>query len=248
MMRRMLCLAALGLFLQWTEDAKADNFVVNGGFESGDFDGWTLGGDTRYDRVITYNVQSGDYAARFAGFGSDTVLSQYISTPVEANYLVSYWLAGDGQFPNDIAVSFGEQMLFSQVDVSPFSYTQYSFNVWATAPISTLEFDARDDPAYFYLDDVFVTPALPGDANADGKVDVNDLTIVLTGYGTSGTIWNQGDFNNDTMVDVNDLTIVLTNYGTTSSASIKTVPEPSCVVLLGIALFGQLAIALRRAK
>ena len=48
---------------------------------------------------------------------------------------------------------------------------------------------------YFYLDDVSVTPPEPGDANGDGKMDINDLTIVLTNFGTSGRTWSQGDFN-----------------------------------------------------
>ena len=28
---------------------------------------------------------------------------------------------------------------------------------------------------------------LPGDANSDGRVDINDLTVVLGHYGTSGS-------------------------------------------------------------
>ena len=55
---------------------------------------------------------------------------------------------------------------------------------------------------------------LPGDANGDGKVDINDLTIVLANYnqsiGTNGR--GLGDFNADQKVDINDLTIVLAHY------------------------------------
>ena len=29
-------------------------------------------------------------------------------------------------------------------------------------------------------------PAIPGDANVDGRVDINDLTIVLSNYNQSG--------------------------------------------------------------
>ena len=74
---------------------------------------------------------------------------------------------------------------------------------------------------------------LPGDANGDGKVDINDLTIVLTNFGQTGTTWSQGDFNGDGHVDVNDLTIVLSNFGTTDGAgNIKAVPEPSAMAIL----------------
>ena len=55
--------------------------------------------------------------------------------------------------------------------------------------------------------------ALPGDANLDGKVDINDLTIVLANYGQTGMTWTQGEFTGDGTVDINDLTIVLAHYG-----------------------------------
>ena len=86
---------------------------------------------------------------------------------------------------------------------------------------------------------MILRPYLPGDANQDGKVDINDLTKVLTNYGQSGTTWTQGDFNGDGKVDINDLTKVLTNYGQSlglSAAGIAAVPEPSTVVLLAALL------------
>ena len=49
-------------------------------------------------------------------------------------------------------------------------------------------------------------------------------------------------------VDINDLTIVLANYGTTYSRgrASAAVPEPSCLVLLGIGAVVLLACARRR--
>ena len=80
-----------------------------------------------------------------------------------------------------------------------------------------------------------LTPALSGDANLDGQVDVNDLTIVLAHFGqSSGMTWYTGDFNGDGEVDINDLTIVLANFGKTSGTGggIAPVPEPSIITLL----------------
>ena len=68
-----------------------------------------------------------------------------------------------------------------------------------------------------------MTP-LSGDANLDGKVDINDLTIVLANYGQTGKTWTTGDFNGDGTVDINDLTIVLTNYGKTSARPPRAFP------------------------
>ena len=75
--------------------------------------------------------------------------------------------------------------------------------------------------------------ALPGDANLDSKVDINDLTIVLSHFGqTTGMNWGTGDFNGDGKVDINDLTMVLSHFGqtvgTSVGGSLSAVPEPSC--------------------
>ena len=65
-----------------------------------------------------------------------------------------------------------------------------------------------------YRPDAFLlTPLEPGDANGDGRVDINDLTIVLANFGQTGMAWSQGDFTGDGTVDMNNLTIVLANYG-----------------------------------
>ena len=64
-----------------------------------------------------------------------------------------------------------------------------------------------------------ITHLLPGDANGDGKVDINDLTIVLAHYGQTGMTWAQGEFTGDGTVDINDLTIVLANYGQSAGSS-----------------------------
>jgi hypothetical protein len=94
----------------------------------------------------------------------------------------------------------------------------------------------------------YQTP-LPGDANGDGTVDINDLTIVLAHYGQTGMAWAQGEFTGDGTVDINDLTIVLAHYGQSigaSAAATAAVPEPSCLVLVGIGVAALLASARRR--
>ena len=90
----------------------------------------------------------------------------------------------------------------------------------------------------------------PGDANGDGRVDVNDLAIVLTNFGsTTDVSWATGDFNDDGKVDVNDLTIVLANFGYSTSASgagPAAVPEPGALAMFGACLTGLLAWAWRK--
>ncbi len=102
--------------------------------------------------------------------------------------------------------------------------------LWATNPSSLTE-------------GAILTPALPGDANGDGKVDINDLTIVLANYGKTATTWSQGEFTGDGTVDINDLTIVLAHYGQSLGAAaggMAAVPEPSTLVLISAAAIGLL--------
>jgi hypothetical protein len=93
--------------------------------------------------------------------------------------------------------------------------------------------------------------AHPGDANEDGRVDINDLTIVLSHFGDTGCTWTQGSMDGDPKgtVDINDLTIVLANYGwTATSNGPATVPEPSALVLLGAVVVGLVACVWRGAR
>jgi hypothetical protein len=92
---------------------------------------------------------------------------------------------------------------------------------------------------------------LPGDANGDGKVDVTDLSKVLTNYNKSGMQWADGDFDGSGTVDVTDLSKVLTDYNKglgSSSAAMRTVPEPGAPALLAGGLLGLLASARRKRK
>jgi hypothetical protein len=95
---------------------------------------------------------------------------------------------------------------------------------------------------------VFVSQALaPGDANADGAVDIADLSVVLTNYDKTGVSWSQGDFDANGAVDIQDLSKVLSNYDKTFTAGITAVPEPSTLVLTALG-FAALWLCARRKR
>lgn len=86
----------------------------------------------------------------------------------------------------------------------------------------------------------------PGDFNFDGVVDVSDLGILATNYGTtSGMTWEKGDASGDCAVDVSDLGILATYYGTSTEVAASATPEPGTMTLMGV---GALALLFRRRK
>lgn len=74
---------------------------------------------------------------------------------------------------------------------------------------------------------------IQGDANHDGKVDDNDLGILLGAWGT-GTTWTQGNFKGSGVVDDNDLGILLGHWTGSAAAA----PEPVTLALLALGGIG----------
>jgi len=90
----------------------------------------------------------------------------------------------------------------------------------------------------------------PGDADLDGDVDLDDLTILGTFFGGSGT-WTNGDFDATGQVDLDDLTILGTFFGTNTNTSLSfdealaasglaDVPEPGSLAALALGAGGLL--------
>jgi hypothetical protein len=140
--------------------ASAANLVDNGGFESGNFAGWSLAGNTGYTGVGTVGVfgiapTEGSFLAYFGAIGSDTVMTQSLAVTSSSHYTVSFDLADDGASSGqDFSASFGGTSLLSLNSLSS-SFTHYSFDVLGGTGV--LQFGARNDPNYWLLDNVSVT-------------------------------------------------------------------------------------------
>ena len=80
-----------------------------------------------------------------------------------------------------------------------------------------------------------------GDANGDGKVDLNDLNIVLNNLGQTTSDRTKGNFDGAPTIDLTDLNDVLNALGTTASGNAvplggETTPEPAALFVLAPAL------------
>ena len=65
-------------------------------------------------------------------------------------------------------------------------------------------------------------PSLPGDLNNDNTVNVTDLSILLSNYGTSNST---ADINSDGTVNILDLSALLSHYGESYSVGSSTIPN-----------------------
>lgn len=83
-----------------------------------------------------------------------------------------------------------------------------------TRDLSGISLDGNGDgiPGDDYL---FTFRVLPGDADADGDVDFDDLLVLVRNYGSSGRTFAEGNFNYDPQggVDFDDLLLLAQRYG-----------------------------------
>jgi hypothetical protein len=141
----------------------AADLVTNGGFEAGSLSGWSGSVLTNpYSGVACLgagSVPEGSCEAFLGTSGNADTLSQVLSTVAGQSYTIRFSLLGDGSVPSDFSVSFGGQVLYSAAaGLLPTTPQVLSFVAAATGSATALTFGFQNDPGYFLLDAVSVTP------------------------------------------------------------------------------------------
>lgn len=150
--------------LAFASVAVGQNLVLNGNFGTGSFTDWTLSGDPNNNGVCSVSTcpagfaPMSTYAAFFGPVGDTTTLSQMIPTTAGDTYTLSFYLADPvAGTPNYFSVSFGNATLSLNNWGSSFGWQEFSLITTANSSSTDLSFTFRNDPAYWFLDNVSVT-------------------------------------------------------------------------------------------
>ncbi len=157
------------------------NIVANGSFETGDFTGWTQGGNTGFTGVECpgfglVGPNDGRCDAFLGPVGSNGTLSQVLTTLPGRLYSINFDFQPDGGSPSNFSATWDAQpALFSVTNPAASAYQVLHFVALATSPTTSLTFSFRDDPGFLKLDSVNVQVPEPG-------------TMALLGIGMTGLL------------------------------------------------------------
>ncbi|QDU71878.1 family 16 glycosylhydrolase [Mucisphaera calidilacus] len=191
------------------------------------------GGGTSYSGVAqgSYQVEPGQ-KIRVSSHAMIPSLDSLIGTDNFVTMKLEFYSVLGGQFFSEDMISFIETTIASSTS---------DLDTWllntleATVPEGAVEtrlafvFVQNDGaPGTVYIDDAtlqVLRDADPGDANADGEVNLLDLSALASNFGGTGA-WVQGDFNADGNVDLLDLSLLASGFNTDA------VPTPGSAMLL----------------
>ena len=136
--------------------------------------------------------------------------------------------AEDTQYENDTTIN------IYNADGSLFGSGAFTLAKGSRVPLeqlATVHLSFRGDRG-IHIDDVSVTAILPecepGDADKDGDVDDDDLSLLLANWGQEVTC-TKGEFSGEPPVNDDDLSLLLANW---TGPLVSAVPEPMTLMLL----------------
>jgi hypothetical protein len=142
---------------------------TNGGFETGDFTGWTTGGNFSITAVYTgsfagFTPHGGAHASYWGSITTDASIQQTIGANAGDTVTIGFWygIAGGGSNDHFLATFDGQTLFEVNNDTGHTTWTQFTFGpIIVSANNPVLSFASHNNPSYDVLDDITVciTPA-----------------------------------------------------------------------------------------
>lgn len=154
-MKRFTGLTALALAGGLSSVATAE-LVTNGGFETGDFAGWTQVGDTGATSVWNVGSYEGTFNAYFGPSspgGITQVLSANAGDPLDVSFA---YLVETDSLPNSMSVSLGGITIFTLADHTNTAWSVFTTNIVSPVANPELTFTFTNPPSFYDLDAVSV--------------------------------------------------------------------------------------------
>lgn len=196
-MKRIYVLAACAALLAAAYPAGAVDLVVNGGFETGDFSGWSQSGDLTFTGVDTSTPHDGTYAAYFGPIFDLGFITQTLPTVAGSTYDVSFWLANDDALAsNHFQFWWDGALLIDELNTGSYPYTNYILpGLTASTGATDMSFGLYNPPSFFHLDTVTVDgdPGAPVPEPATGLLVGGALALAAIAGGRRSRKVRGGD-------------------------------------------------------
>jgi hypothetical protein len=193
--RIILCAAALVCTTAW--NANAQNLVVNGGFETGNFNGWNHSGDANGFDIVGDVSNFAHSGAHYAALGSSPdpgSLEQSLNTIPGRLYTLQFFVANfigaGGGRASSFEVFWNNESVYFTSSPPVSNYWETTLTVRASAGSSTsLRFVYTHTSDFWYLDDVSVTPVTALSLNAavsrktHGAAGIFDINLLTANFG-----------------------------------------------------------------